>query len=56
MTLFCLVFELSPLLEKSCTEHNLKALGDNLFKLPTVVEGIGVECSAKNYNYILPHF
>jgi hypothetical protein len=31
----------------SCPEHNLKTLGDNLFKLHTVVEGIEGECSVK---------
>jgi hypothetical protein len=31
----------------SCPEHNLKTLGDNLFKLHTVVEGIERECNVK---------
>jgi hypothetical protein len=31
----------------SCPEHNLKTLGDNLFKLHTVEEGIVGECSVK---------
>jgi hypothetical protein len=30
-----------------CLEHNLKTLGDNLFKLHTVVTGIEMECSVK---------
>jgi hypothetical protein len=32
----------------SCPEHNLKTLGDKLFKLHTVVEDIQAECSVKD--------
>jgi hypothetical protein len=44
------VFELSPLLEKSCPKQNLKTLGHHLLELQIVVEGIEAEFSAKESN------